>query len=59
MDEGEVVAGELVKTWEDAAVVFELADEAFDEVTFFVEFALVLAGLGTVVAGWNDRLGFG
>ena len=57
MNEGEITAGELVEAAEDAAEVFELAEEALDPGAFLVEAPVGRAGCGAARMRWDDRHG--
>ena len=57
MNEGEIAAGELVEAAEDAAEVFELAEEAFDSGAFLVEVPVGRARVGADWMRWDDRFG--
>lgn len=45
MEETEVIASELVEAREATSVVFQLANETFDEVAFFVKLRVIRAGV--------------
>lgn len=49
------MAGELVEAGEAAPEVLELAEKAFDEVTFLVTFGVILTRVEAVSAGRDDR----
>ena len=53
--EASVVAGEFVISGGDAAEVFDLAEEAFDEVAFPVERCIEGSARGGGLAAWDDR----
>lgn len=55
MKNAEVVAGELVETKEDAAVVFELSEETLDEVAFFIALSVVVTGVEPIGPRRDDR----
>jgi hypothetical protein len=55
--ETEVIVSQLIKPREAAPEVLDFADEALDEVTFFVKFFVVLALLLAVTTRRNHRFG--
>lgn len=55
VDEGEEDAVELVDAGGDPAVVFEPAEEPFDDIALFVEHAVVLPGLAAGAERRHDR----
>lgn len=57
MNEGEITAGEFVEAAEDAAEVFELAEEALDPGAFLVEAPVGRARCGAAGMRWDDRYG--
>ena len=57
MNEGEIAASELVEAAEDAAEVFELAEEAFESGAFLVEVPVGRARGAAVWMRWDDRNG--
>ncbi len=42
-EKAEIAGGEFVETGEDAAIVFELVDETFDEMAFLIEMRIIVA----------------
>jgi len=57
MNEGEIAAGEFVEAAEDAAEVFELAEQAFDPGAFLVEVPVGRARGAAARMRWDDRHG--
>jgi len=57
MNEGEIAAGELVEAAEDAAEVFELAEQALDPGAFLVEVPVGRARRGAVRLGCGGMTG--
>ena len=55
VQEAEVASGKLVKAREDAAVLLDLVDEAFDQVALSIQMSVKVASLCSVLAGRNDR----
>lgn len=56
IEEASVVSGEFVVTGCDAPEVFDLVEEAFDEITVFVEMRVEAAPLRGCSASRDDRL---
>lgn len=59
LDHREEGSGSLLVSCCDAAEVFELVEEALDEVTLFVEIGVVGGNAGAGPIEWNDRLSVG
>src|SRR3546814_19055169 len=63
IEEASVVSGELVVPGCDASEVFDLVDEAFDEITFFVEMGVEAAPFDRQSVVWgksvSERVDFG
>jgi len=57
MNEGEIAAGELVEAAEDAAEVFEFAEEALDPGALLAEVPVGRARGGADRMRWDDRHG--
>ena len=55
MNEAKVATGKLVKSGEDPSIVLELVEEAFDQMTLFVEMTVVETKVGSVFSWWNHR----
>ena len=54
MDEGEIAVGELVESGEDAAIVFQHAEQDLDLVSFLVERPVGLTSVGSPWVGRDD-----
>lgn len=59
IEEAGVVSGELVVSGGDAPEVFDLVEEAFDQIAVFVERGVKASPLGGCGAAWDDGLGSG